>query len=127
VTFESLELIKDIVEKHGPEFDAEDLEATRSFLLRSNAGAFETLGDKLGLLSDMSAYGFPADYVIQREEVVRSFTIEEARRLSAKYLDPDAMIWLVVGDARTQLPRLAPLGLGEPVTLDRQGRRAGSD
>ena len=125
VTFESLELIKQIVERHGPDFDEEDLEATKSFLLRSNAGAFETLGAKLGVLSDMSLYGFPADYVLQREAVVRSFTIDEARRLSSRYFDPSQMIWLVVGDARTQRGRLAPLGLGAPRTLDREGNPTG--
>jgi zinc protease len=123
VTLESLQLIKQIVERHGPDFDQEDLDATKGFLLKSNAGAFETLGAKLGVLSDMSEYGFPADYVLQREAIVRNFTIDDARRLSTKYLDPSQMIWLVVGDARTQRGRLAPLGLGAPVMLDREGRR----
>ena len=125
ITYEALDLIKSIMEAHGPEFDEEDLEATRGFLLRANARAFETLGAKLGLLADMSAYGFPADYVLQRERVVRDMTIEEVRRLAERYLDPRAMVWLVVGDARTQLPRLRALGLGEPLVVDRQGRPTG--
>ena len=122
VTLESLELIRDIMERHGPGFDAEDLEATRGYLLRSNARAFETLGAKLGILANMSAYGFPADYVLRREAQVRSFTIEQARGLADEYLDPQRMIWLVVGDAETQLERLESLGLGEPEPLDREGR-----
>ena len=125
VTFEALDLIKEIVESHGPGFDDADLDATRSFLLRANARAFETAGAKLGLLSDMSAYGFPADYVIRREQVVREMTIERIQDLAARYLDPAGMIWLVIGDARTQLDRLRALGLGEPVVLDREGRPVG--
>jgi hypothetical protein len=31
------------------------------------------------------------------------------------------MVWLVVGDARTQLGRLEAPGLGEPILLDRDG------
>jgi hypothetical protein len=31
------------------------------------------------------------------------------------------MIWLVVGDARTQAGRLTALGLGEATMLDREG------
>jgi zinc protease len=124
VTYEALELSKGIIERHGPDFDAEDLEATRSYLLRSNAGAFETLGAKLGVLADMSIYGFPADYVLEREAVVRSFPADGARRLAERYLDPEGMVWLVVGDADTQMGRLEPLGLGEPVLLDREGRPA---
>jgi hypothetical protein len=36
------------------------------------------------------------------------------------------MVWLVVGDAATQRDRLAALGLGAPVTIDREGRPIGS-
>jgi zinc protease len=124
VTYESLQLIKDIVEGFGPTYDAADLEATQSFLLRANARAFETLGAKLGVLRDVSAYGVEPDYLLRREQVVREMTVERVRDLAGRFLDPEAMIWLVVGDARTQLPRLGRLGLGDPVLLDREGRRA---
>ncbi len=123
VTYEALALVKEIIERHGPDFDEEDLEATKSFLLRANARAFETLGAKLGLLGSMTDYGFPADYQLQREQIVRDMTIEQVRELAERYLDPAGMVWLVVGDAETQLPRLRALGLGEPILLDREGNR----
>ena len=122
VTLESLQLIKDILEAHGPEFDEEDLEATKGFLLRTNARAFETLGAKLGVLRDMSAYGFEADYLLDRQEVTRAMTIPQIQDLAARWLDPEGLVWLVVGDARTQRDRLRALGLGEAVLLDRDGR-----
>jgi zinc protease len=121
VTYEALDAIKAIVESHGRDFDATDLDATRSFLLRANARSFETAGAKLGILGNMSAYGFPADYVLQREGVVREMTVQEIQALARRYLDTGAMAWLVVGDAATQLPRLRALGLGEPTMLDREG------
>ncbi|HSG48504.1 MAG TPA: pitrilysin family protein [Longimicrobiales bacterium] len=125
ITLEALALVKEIMEGFGPGYDETDLEATRSYLLRANARAFETLGAKLGVLRAMSAYGFPADYVLQREAVVREMTIPEVQRLSAEYLDPATMAWLVVGDARTQLSRLEALGLGPVTVLDREGNPAG--
>ncbi len=121
VTYESLELIRDMIASHGPTFDAEDLEATTGFLLKSNARRFETLGAKLGVLADMSAYGFPADYVLQREAIVRDMTEERVRELARQYLDGSRMIWLVVGDAETQLERLRGLDMGEPIRVDREG------
>jgi len=123
ITLEALELIKDIVERHGPEFDDEDLAATKSFLIKANARAFETLGAKLGMLADMSAYGFPPDYVIQREAIVQGMTIERIQELADRYLNTSDMVWLVVGDARTQLARLRSLGLGNPIAIDREGER----
>lgn len=124
ITLEALQEVKRIVEEHGPGFDEADLESTRGYLLRANAGAFETLGAKLGLLRDMSGLGFPADYVQRREAVVRDFTVAQAREVAARHLDPAGMIWLVVGDARTQRPRLETLGLGPVRMLDRTGRIA---
>lgn len=122
VTLESLTLIKEIVERHGPQFDEDDLETTQGFLLRANAGAFETLRAKLGVLRAVSAYGFEPDYVLQREQIVRDMTVARVREIAARWLDTDDMIWLVVGDAATQRDRLGSLGLGAPVALDRDGR-----
>lgn len=48
-------------------------------------------------------------------------------RLAAEHLDVDGMVWLVVGDARTQLDRLRGLGLGEPVVVDREGRSVSNE
>jgi zinc protease len=122
VTLESVELIKGVMERYGPTFDEEDLAATKSFLLKNNAMAFETLGDKIGILRDMSMFGFPADYVLQREAIVRDMTIDRIKELAARHLPPQSMIWLVVGDAATQKSRLSSLGLGMPVAIDREGR-----
>jgi zinc protease len=124
VTFEALDLIKEILERFGPTFDEADLEATRSFLLRTNARSFETLNAKLGILRTMSSLGFEADYLLEREAVVRDFTIDDVRRLADTYLDTEGMIWLVVGDAATQRNRLDALGLGPAVLLSRDGEVA---
>ncbi len=121
VTFQSLELIKDIMERHGPEFDEEDLDVTKGFLLKANARAFETLGAKLGMLADISAYGFPTDYVLQREKIVQNITLDRVRELASTLLNSSDMVWLVVGDARTQRDRLRALGLGNPIPIDREG------
>ena len=122
VTLEALQLIKEIVEGFGPTFDEQDLEATQGFLLRTNARAFETLGAKLGILIDMSTLGFSANYVLEREELVRAFDVAQAQRLAREYLNPGRMVWLVVGDAATQRGRLDALGLGASTLLDREGR-----
>ena len=126
VTLESLEIIRDMLETYGPTFDEEDLAATQGFLLRSNARAFETLGAKLGVVRAVSDFGFPPDYVLQQEQTVRDMTVERVRELAARYLGGD-LVWLVVGDAATQLGRLEALGLGTPVVLDRSGGLPGEE
>lgn len=82
--------------------------------------AYETLWAKLGLLADMSAYGFPADYALRRAEELEEMTAERVRELARRYLDTSGMVWLVVGDAATQMERVVELGLGEPIPLARE-------
>lgn len=117
VTLEALQLIKTVLDDYPTTFSEADLATTKSFLIKSNARAFETSGAKLGMLDNISKYGLKHDYVKEREKIVNAMTVERIRSLSEKYLDSDKMIWFVAGDAKTQLPRLKELGFGEPVLL----------
>lgn len=119
VTLESLQLVKSILDDYGKNFSDADLATTQGFLIKSNARAFETAGAKLNLLDNISSYGWKPDYVKQREQIVKAMTVAEIKDLSARHLDPNKMIWLVVGDAKTQLPRLKELGFGEPVLINK--------
>lgn len=118
ITLESAQLIKEILENYGKNYSAKDLETTKSFLIKSNARTFETAGSKLNMLENISRYGWKPNYVKQREEIVNGMSIEKIRELSKKYLDANKMIWLIVGDAKSQLPRMKELGFGEPILLN---------
>ena len=119
VTLESVELIRNILGEYSDGFTPDDLEATRSFLIRSNARAFETLGAKIRMLENISTLGLPFDYVAEREKIVREMTLERVQELADRYIDPERMVFVVVGDAETQLPRLTRVGLGNPILIDR--------
>lgn len=118
VTYESNQLIKDILENYGKNFSDEDLATTKSFLVKSNARAFETANAKLGMLENMSKYGWKSNYVLEREKIVKGMTVAKIRSLSDKYLNAGQMVWLVVGDAKTQLEPLKKLGFGDPIILN---------
>ena len=119
VTLEAAQLVKQILENYGKNYSADDLAATQSFLIKSNARAFETAGAKLAMLDNISKYGWKYDYVKGREQIVREMTVPRIQQLASRYFDPNRMIWLVVGDAKTQLPRLKQLGFGEPVLISK--------
>lgn len=120
VTLESTQLIKNILQDYGKNYSDADLETTKGFLIKSNARAFETGNAKLDMLNNISKYGFKSDYVKEREQIVKGMTVARIRELSNKYFDAGKMYWLVVGDAKTQLPRLKELGFGEPVVVSGQ-------
>ncbi|MCF6220709.1 MAG: insulinase family protein [Robiginitomaculum sp.] len=118
VTLESLELIRDIVKNYGPNFTDEDLATMKQALLRGQALKSETLSDKLNMVSEISAYGYEDDYRAKTAKRIEAMTLAEFKSLADKYLRPDAMFYLVVGDAKTQFGRLKDLGYGEAVLLN---------
>lgn len=118
VTLESALLVKEILNAYPETFSETDLSTTKSFLLKSNARSFETMGAKLRMLTKLSAYGWDPSYISEREEIVENMTIEQISQLARKYADPNKMIYLVVGDAETQLQRMKDLGFGDPVILN---------
>jgi zinc protease len=118
ITFEAVDLIKEILEKYPESFNEQDLEVTKGFMIKSNARKFETLGSKLQMLREISNYNKPKDYALQQEETVRNITVPEIKALAQKYVNPNKMYYLIVGDAATQLERLEDLGFGKPVLLN---------
>lgn len=118
-TLESAQIFRDLMLKYREEITPEDLQFTKDALIKSNARSFETLGALMGILNNIATYNRPDDYIKQREEFVKNLTVEAHIALAKKLIDPDRMIYLVVGDAATQMKPLEDLGLGE-ITLFEQ-------
>lgn len=119
VTYESAALVKEILTDYPNTFSEKDLETTKSFLLKSNARRFETLGAKLNMLENISDYGWTPGYIKEREQIVKNMTIDEISELANKYANPNKMIYIVVGDAKTQMDRLEALGFGKPILVSK--------
>lgn len=118
VTYESAALIKEILENYGSSYNESDLEITKGFTLKSSARAFETLGSKLSMLSNISNYGYAADYAKQRQSIVKDLSVNDVKELAEKYINPNQMIYVIVGDAETQLDKLKTLGFGDAELLN---------
>ena len=120
-TEESVNIFKNLMTAYKNPINEEDLEFTKNVTLRSNARQFETLGALRSMISNIATYDLPFDYIKNQEEIVRSMTIDSHNALVNKYIRPDEMIYLVVGDAATQLDGMKSLGVGNPVLLDKEG------
>lgn len=114
-TLESVTIFKTEMEKYRKSIPQEYIDFTKSALLKGNALNFETLGDLLVMLNTMAMYGLPADYIKQEEAFVKNLTVEKQLDLANKYIDPERMYYVVVGDAKTQLKELEKAGLGKPL------------
>lgn len=116
-TLESVNIFKTEMEKYRESIPQEYIDFTKSALLKSNARNFETLGNLLNMLSNISAYNLPIDYIKQEEAFVKGLTAEKQLELAKKYIDPSRMYYVVAGDAATQLKELEKVGLGKPILI----------
>jgi zinc protease len=117
-TLESMEIIRDLTEAYKEGISKDELQFTKNAILKSNTRKFETMDNMLNMLWMIDYYGKPVDYMKDNETVVKDMTLESHKILANKYLHPEKMIYLVVGDAATQMEPLEKLGFGKPILLD---------
>jgi len=105
--------------REGPTQD--ELDFARRGLTQANARRYESMAALAGLLDNVGRYGFPDDYPERDAAELRELDVERLRELARRFIDPDHMVVLVVGDAKEIAEPLAALGLGAPVRLDIDG------
>ncbi|MCG7552724.1 pitrilysin family protein [Pseudoalteromonas sp. Of11M-6] len=118
VTLESLELVKQIVEEYGNTYTLADLTTTKNYYLKSNARRFETLTAKVKVLEQIGSLNLANNFMQQRNEQIESLGVDDMKGLAKQYIHPNKLIYIVVGDAKTQANRLTALGLGEVIRLN---------
>lgn len=122
-TLESAQIFRDEITKYKTGIKEEDLEFTKNALLKSNALRFETIGALRGMLTQIARYDYPLDFVKKQETILQNMSLGKHKTLARYYLHPEKMIYLIVGDAKTQMEKLKDLGFGDPILLDKDGRR----
>jgi len=121
VTLESLQVFKDLIGNYKETFLDEDLAVSKNIIIKGNSRRFETLSQQLGMLRYMSQFDLPNNYIESQQDYVTDVKLEQVHQIINDYLDEQNMIYLVVGDAKTQLARMKDLGYGDPIVLDIDG------
>lgn len=111
VTAESTELIREIMQNYADNFDEQDLELTKGYFLKSDARNFETSSAKIDYLNKIATLDFSPDFIIKNQQTIKNTTTEEIRQMARKYADPSKLIYVIVGDASTQLQKVQDLGI----------------
>ena len=102
---------------------SDELAAAVGSLTLALPGRWETGNAVAGSLVEVETFGLGAGYYDAYAGKVRALTLEQVAA-AAKFIDPDQMVWVVVGDRSKIEKGLADLGLGAPVLLDADGNPA---
>jgi len=89
--------------------------------IRSLPGAYETGRAVLGTISGMVRYDRPDDWVFRRKAQIEALNVDQVKAAAAA-LDPDRLVWVVVGDLKQVEAPVRELNLGEVRIIDADGR-----
>ena len=109
-TLKSLEIIKDMITNYGDSFGDHEVELTKNKLLKANTRAYESLGAQLSILRNISKYNKPHTYIVDNQNELVAMTLNDYKGIISRYLNEDEMIYVIVGDKKTQFKEVEKLG-----------------
>jgi len=121
VTRESVtEVLAELRRIRTGDIETRELEDTKNYLMGSFPSTVQTASDIAGRLVDMELYDLPANYFDRYRENIGAISKHDVEHVAEKYIDPDRVIIVIVGNA-SQIRE--PLGtLGMPIhELDIEG------
>jgi zinc protease len=87
-----------------------ELNYAKDSILNAFVFNFENPNQTLSRLMRYEYFGYPADFIFQYQKGVQATTIEDVQRVAQKYLAPNRLVTLVVGNAQAIQPSLSSLG-----------------
>jgi zinc protease len=93
---------------------ADELAFAKDTVLNSFIFNFQDPGQTLSRLLRYEYYGYPKNFIFQYRKAVEATTIADVQKAAQKYLQPEKLVTLVVGNEKEIQPSLS--SLGQPVT-----------
>jgi zinc protease len=115
------EILKEIRRMIDTPMTAAELSLAKDSQSRSLPGIFESNRGEAGALSELFMYNLARDYFSNLPERLNAVTAEDAEAVAKKYLHPDQMILVCVGDRAKIEPGLLKLDLGPVQIRDPDG------
>lgn len=89
---------------------------------RELPGSFQTSTAVLNSLITSARYGRPLDYAATLKERYEALTLPDLQRAARDYVDPDRIIWIVVGDVAQIREPIEKLGIAPVEVWNDDGR-----
>ena len=97
----------------------EELAKAKESILNSFVFNFQNPSQTISRLMRYEYFDYPQDFIFQYQDQVKATTIEDIQRVALKYLQPEQIVTLVVGNSQEMNPNLKSLtGQIETINID---------
>jgi predicted Zn-dependent peptidase len=100
---------------------ANELAAAKDRNIKTLAGRWETGSSVVAALGEIAVFGLPEDHYATYSSRVAAATEAQVNAAGRTYLQPDKLVWVVVGDRAKIESGIRALGFGTIVLLDADG------
>jgi zinc protease len=112
--------ITEIIEKRP--VTADELSKVQNNLTLRLPGSWETMGAVASTIISIINYGLPEDYYAMYPQKVRALTIPMITGVAKNILQPEALVWVVIGDRKKIEAGIRELNFGEVKLIDTDGK-----
>ena len=127
-TIQSIDLLKqEISDLQTKPFTAEELQLAKDTIVNRYVFSVASKGQILGQRQFLEFYGYPADYIDRYRKGIAAVTVADVERVAKKYVHPDQLAVLVVGNQKEfEKPLATAYGKVTPidVTIPEAGKSA---
>jgi zinc protease len=110
------EIMKELKRMRDSDVSQDELNLSKDSLVRSMAANFETSGDANATTANTYIYDLGSDYYSKLAPRLSAVTIQQVRDVAQKYVVPEKMVVIAVGDKAKVGPALGKLNLGTTET-----------
>jgi zinc protease len=115
------EIFKEIQRMRGTPMTAEELAMAKDSLVRSLPSDFQTSSNVTASTANLYIFDLGLDYFSKYPARLSAVTAEQAKAAAEKYLVPEKMVVVAVGDRAKIQPALQKLNLGAPEMRNADG------
>ena len=99
-------------------FTQEELQRAKDNILNSFLFRYDTREKILAESERLEFYGYPADYLETYRAALEKVTLDDVTKMAKKYIHPEKLAVLVVGNSTEIKPPVDDLGMGAPKVID---------
>jgi zinc protease len=118
------EIFKELRRMRETQMTPAELILSKDSIARSLPGRFERGTDAAASFADLFTFDLPLDYYSTLPDRINAVTIEQAQAVAQKYIVPEKMIVLAVGDRAKIEEDMKKLNLGKIEIRDTDGKVA---
>ena len=112
------EILKEVGSMRDADVTDVELARAKDQIIKSFPARFATRANVAAQLAELAVFGLPDSYVTDYTKKIAAVTKDDIRRVARKYLDPNHLTIVVVGDRKTLTEPLAKLAPVEVRDLD---------